>query len=185
MRRLLTIFLATALLVAACGDDDDAGGDGRANAIAFLQRQIAESQTGEAGASEPQFDDEETFCMAEGIIAEFGMARVLEASDQEFEDFMAEATAEERRAVVDVTLDCVDLTEQFTAPMLADGVSEESANCIGEQMMDNETFRDVLAEGLATGSFEPTGDDETALIEAMFPIIFACLSPEELARLGD
>ena len=182
MRKLMILVVVLALMAAACGGGDG-GGDERNEAVASLQRQITESQADET-SPEAQFSDAEARCMAEGIVDAFGISRILEAEDQGFEEFMAAATVEERRNVVDLTLECVDLTEQFTAPLVAEGISEESARCIGDAMMEDETFRDVLAEGLGTGSFEPTGESEAALMEALFPVILDCLSAEELANLG-
>jgi hypothetical protein len=181
VKRLLLLVAALALVATACGDDG--GGGERSEAIASLQRQITESQADEI-PTEAQFSDAESRCMAEGIVDEFGISRILDAEDQSFEQFMAAATVEERRNVVDLTLGCVDLTEQFTAPLVAEGLSEESARCIGDAMMEDEVFRDVLAEGLGTGSFEPTGESEAALMEALLPVMLNCLSAEELANLG-
>jgi hypothetical protein len=181
MKRLVILVAAVALVAAACGDDD--GGD-RDQAIATLQRQITESQTAQESPTAPQFTDAEARCMAEGMVDEFGISRILDAEDQAFEEFMGAATAEERRNVVDLTLNCVDLTAQLTGPLVAEGLSEESAECIGAALIDNEAFRDVLAAGLATGSFDPTSENEAALMEALFPALFECLSAEELANFG-
>jgi hypothetical protein len=175
--------LLAAMVATACGDDDG-GSDGDTAAIAALRQQITEAQASDAAAGDTAFTDEEILCMAEGIVGEFGAARVIEADDQEFSEFMSEATPEERRAVVDLTLGCVDLTAQFIGPLVAEGVSEESATCIGDSLMENETFRDVLAEGLASGSFEPGPGAEAQLMEALMPVMFDCMSAEELGQLG-
>jgi hypothetical protein len=180
MKRLVALVAALALLATACGGDD--GGD-RGEAIATLQRQITESQV-DASPTSPEFTEAETRCMAEGMVDEFGISRVLDADDEGFEAFMAAATAEERRNVVDLTLECVDLTEQLTAPLVAEGLSEDSAACIGDAVIENEAFRDVLAAGLASGSFDPTAENEAELMEALFPALMQCLSAEELANLG-
>ncbi len=178
MKKLLILVVVLAMAAAACGDDDS--GDESA-AIASLQSKISSSQSGNETVT---FGESETLCMAEGIVGLFGVSRIIEADDQEFEDFMAAATKEERRGVVDLTLECGDFMSQFTGPLVEQGISEDAAKCIGDEMLASDPFRDVIADGLATGSFEPTGAAEQALMEVLLPVMFGCLSPEELANLG-
>ena len=180
MRKPLLLLLVLALAAAACGGDDAA--DDKEAAVQALQRQITESQADDA--SDMDFSDAETLCMAEGMVDEFGVARIIDASDQEFEVFMGAATQEERRAVVDLTLECVDMSALIAGPLMAEGLSEDSATCIGDAMIGNDAFRDVVAGGLATGSFDPTASNEEALMTALLPVMLECLSAEELANLG-
>lgn len=96
---------------------------------------------------------------------------------------MQEATAEERRTVVDSILGCVDANAAFTEMFSADGtVSEQSASCVADAMLASEEFLDAVAESLTGSEFDM--DESPQVMEALLPAFFDCLSPEELANLG-
>ena len=184
MKRLLAALLALAMLAAACGDDDGGAADDPESqaAIQGLREAIAESSASDPSAAF-QVSDTEALCMAEGLFEEFGAARIIEASEQEFEVFMAAATPEERRTTVDLMFDCVDIQTAVSSQLGAEasGVSEDSMNCLINGLIESDTFRDGLAAQLA-GDGAALGDE--AMAELAIPLVFECFSQEELTNLG-
>lgn len=181
MKRPIAALITLMLIVAACGDDDGAAEDPRTEAaIQGLRAAIAES------AEDPdatfQVSDDEALCAAEAMFEQFGAARIIEASEVEFEEFMAAATIDERRATVDLLFECIDMKAAIIAEIgVQDGVAEESIDCLVDGMVGSEAFRDALATELA-GAGE--GLDDAAMAEMIFPLIFECFSAEDLANLG-
>jgi hypothetical protein len=181
VKRLSAALIALMLIVAACGDDDGGSDDPETQAaIEGLRAAIAESS--EDPDASLQISDDEALCAAEGMFEQFGAARIIEASELEFEEFMAAATDDERRATIDLLFDCVDMKAAMMAEIGAqDGISEDSIDCLVDGMVGSEEFRDALATELA-GTGE--GLDDAAVMEIMFPLIFECFSAEDLANLG-
>ncbi|MDX1691584.1 MAG: hypothetical protein R3290_11230 [Acidimicrobiia bacterium] len=183
MKRLFAVVLALAMLAAACGDDDAATDDPEAQAaIQGLREAIAESSASDPSATF-QVSDTEALCMAEGLFEEFGASRIIEAQDQEFEEFMAAATPEERRQTVDLMFECVDVRTAVVSQLGAEasGVSDDSMNCLIDGLIDSDAFRDGLASQLA-GDGAALGDE--AIAELAIPLVFECFSQEELTNLG-
>jgi hypothetical protein len=182
VKRATIILLAFALLGTGCGDDDLVGGADQ-EAVAALSESIAEAQ---AANPDAPIGEEETACIAVGMVEEFGADRILETVEagRTFEDFIADADEDERRAVVDLTLECVDLAAMMVDEFTGSGVSDSSARCLSERMLAGDTFRALIADGLATGDFEPSGEAGEALLEELLPAFLECLTPEELANLG-
>jgi hypothetical protein len=177
VRRIVIIVVATMLLAAACGDDDS-GGDSAA-LVQSLRTQILDTDA----SSDFAISDDEAQCFAEGLIDELGADRVTEAlgQDQDFETFMAGATAQERRAVVEVMFGCVDMESAIASEMQGD-ISEESARCVAAAMIDSEEFRSAVADGFVAGAqvFE-----NPELVTALLPAMLTCLTADELARIGE
>jgi len=182
VKRVTIVLAVLALLVAGCGDDDLIGGADQ-EAVDALSQSISEAQ---ASNPEAPIGEEETRCIAVGMVEEFGAERILETVEagRTFEDFIADASADERREVVDLTLGCVDLAAMMVAEFTGSGVSDSSARCLSERMLAGESFRDVVAEGLATGNFEPSEEAAAVLLQELLPAFLECLTPEELAGLG-
>lgn len=182
MKRTTIVLAALALLAAGCGDDDLVGGADQ-EAVAALSQSIAEAQ---ASNPDAPIGEEETACIAAGMVEEFGADRILETVEagRTFEDFIAGASTDERRAVVDLALGCADLGAMMVSEFAGSGVSDDSARCLADRMLASDAFRDVVADGLVTGDFEPSEDAAAGLLEELLPAFLECLTPEELANLG-
>lgn len=174
MRRIVTLVLATMLIASACGGDDS-GGESEA-LVQSLRTQILETDA----SSDFAISNDEAQCFAEGLLDELGAERLSGAFDQDFETFMAGATGDERRAVVEVMFACVDMTSAIAAEM--EGISQESARCVAAAMVEAEEFRTAVADGFGGGDqvFE-----DPELVAALLPAMLACLTADELARIGD
>jgi hypothetical protein len=178
MRRLLTLMLVMGLSATGCGGGESEDEEG---AVAFLREQIA-AQSDEAATV--QFDEGEALCLAEGMVEHFGAGSIIDASEGTFEEFMAAASEDDRRAVVDLAFGCADVGALMATEMMNQGLSEEAATCIGDGILDSEAFRGLMADSLATGDFEPSGAAENELMEALLPLIFQCVPADELEDFG-
>ncbi len=184
MRRLLIAALAASLLVVACGDDaatTSTPADTSA-LVATLGSKISSSPQASTGAF--QFDDQSIACFAGGLVDKLGAATIAANVDKEFDAFMASLDQSQRRTVVDVLFDCVDVGQALVGQMSGDGtgLSEASTRCVLDGMIASDAFRDAVAESFVSGdsSFETD-----AVMTSVLPIFFQCLTPEELANLGN
>lgn len=193
MKRAAALLIVLALVLAACGDDDTtattAGSDGTtattagapATTAAGGQDVIDELTQELLDESDTPFTDEQAACFAVGLVDEFGGEFMVNALQMSFDDFMAQASQDERMTVVDTMLECVD----FGAMMVAEvdgAISDESARCIGDAFAASEAFRTALANSFDATAGDPFEDD--ALMAEVFPSLLECLSAEELLQLG-
>lgn len=187
MRRVITILFSLSLIIAACGDDDSSGNgggsDSRDEIVAGLRSAITESQ-GPASEEDPfAIDDAEALCFASELVDDLGADRMANAITQDFEVFMAEATSQERRQVVDAMLGCIDVRDALADELGASGISADSAACVSDVMLGAEPFLDAVADSLAGGA--EADFENPALVEALLPGMLQCLSAEELTNLGN
>lgn len=184
MRRLVAIALTVAVIAGACGDDDTTSTTvSAANAalVAGLRQQIATQQSEDPDAF--PMTDEEIGCFAVALVDTFGADRMGQALTGSFEVFMAAASAEERRSVVDAMFGCADLGPALARSLGGDGsLSAEASNCLADVMIGSQAFRDAVAEGFAGTGGSPFEDPE--LLQELLPLMLSCLSAEELAQLG-
>ncbi|MFH1103393.1 MAG: hypothetical protein V1757_00395 [Actinomycetota bacterium] len=180
MRRLVTVILTAMLLVAACGDDSSSNADPQL--VSSLRSNISESPQAQSG--ELPITDESAQCFAEGVVDELGAETVTAGIDLSFDAFMATLSAEQRRLVVDVMLGCVDVADALVSEMSGSGtgLSEDSARCVIEGMLASDAFRDAVGESFVSGDSTFASD---AVVTAMLPVFLECLTPEELANLGN
>lgn len=181
MKRAIALLFALTLVLTACGDDDagtDSGAGADSPVVDDLTQEILE---GSGSPSDVPLSDEQAACFAVGLVDEFGGDAMVEAIQLEFDEFMAQASAEDRLTVVDTMLDCVDFSSTMSAEF--DGaISSESATCLADAFVGSDAFRSALAN-----SFDGSGADpfeDPALLEEMLPAMLECLSAEELVQLG-
>ena len=97
---------------------------------------------------------------------------------------MAQATSDERRTVVDITLGCADLASGLAEQFSADGtISESSARCVADGMLAADAFKEAVASTLTGADLDVESDP--ALLGELLPIFFECLDADELSNLGN
>ncbi|MFQ5948314.1 MAG: hypothetical protein ACE5KX_05600 [Acidimicrobiia bacterium] len=133
------------------------------------------------------FGEAEATCVAESAVDEFGIEGLVElgitVDNANPENLFENATSEQVDAIVDITLNCVDFRRFFTEQMTAGAeISDESAKCLADGMLEAEFFRPLVAQGLR-GEEAEFGDDPEAAAEVI-ELVIECLSPEELIQLG-
>ncbi len=175
MKRTMAVLLALMLALVACGDDDSGGGGDEA-LMGDLAEQIKSGQTGD----QLGFTDEDAVCFASGLIDALGGERMVGALQLEFEEFMSGASIQERRTVVDAMFECIDFGSLMIQEAAGE-ISADSAQCLGDAIAASDGFRDALAQSF--GSADDPFDDP-ALLAEMLPVMFECLSAEELIQLG-
>jgi hypothetical protein len=174
MKRFVAIAALLSLIAVSCGDDDAT--DGNDPLVTDFTEQITAGRTSDQFG----FTDEDAVCFAGGLIDELGGERIAGALDLEFEEFMAGASDQERKTVVDVLINCADFASLLTAEF-SQAISGDSARCLGDAFVASEGFRAALADSFGTGA-DPLDDEE--LMGEMLPVMFDCLSAEELIELG-
>lgn len=177
MKRAAALLITVMLLLAACGDDDAGTTEADEALVGDLTQEILEGSTTGADAA---FTEEQAACFAVGLLDEFGADAMVEALQMDFEEFMAEASTDERMTVVDTMLECVDFGAVMVAELEGE-ISAESAACIGDAFGDSEAFRTALANSFDGSTADPL--DDPALIQDVLPAILQCLTEDELAEL--
>jgi hypothetical protein len=165
------------LVAGACGDDDSASGSDDELVGGLTQLILDDTDTGDV-----PFTEQDAACFAKGLVNELGGARMVEAMEMEFEEFMDQASAAERREVVDIMLECVDFGGLLTAEF-STAISAESSQCLSDAFVGSSAFRDALADSFGTAAADPF--DDPAVQEELIPAMFNCLSAEELVQLGN
>jgi hypothetical protein len=182
VRRLVTAMLAAVLLVSACGDDTSATNPGDAQLVSSLRTKIASSP--QAQSDTFPITDQGAQCFAEGLVSELGADKVSAGIDLDFDAFMGSLSTSERRTVVDVMLGCIDVAGALTDQLVQGGtpISQDSARCIVDGMLASDDFRDAVGESFVSGDSSFQSD---SLIASIMPVFLNCLTPEELANLGN
>jgi hypothetical protein len=177
----MATMLVLALMAAACGDDDASGGTSAVDPdlVSGLTEQIL---TDGAGTDAVPLDDEQAACFAVGLIEAFGGERMVDALGVEFEDFMGQATADERLTVVDTMFDCVDFGDVM-ATQFGESVSAESARCASAAFVESDAFRVAIADSLGNPMSDPFEDP--GLIAELLPAMLDCFTADELIQLGE
>ncbi|MEX1208349.1 MAG: hypothetical protein WEE36_07050 [Acidimicrobiia bacterium] len=181
--RLVGALLIVALVTVACGDD--AGGQAPlTDAEQALADVIVAEMTASPDPSDPFQVEASARCFAEGLVGELGITRLAELGieAQNVGDPNAAfslMTDPEVEATADIALRCPAFRDALVTEMTADGISDDSADCLVEELVDSGVFRLlVIAEmkGESTDAIEEDAANSAALIGALIK----CLTPEEL-----
>jgi len=186
MTRIACAALAFALIASACGDSGGTeGGDGFSAAEQALSEAIRDSILEDAEPGDP-FGTQEATCIGDEAVKQFGIDGLLElgitTESPDPGDAFDGATDEQVDTVIDVTLGCVDFAKAFVEAA-AGGISEESAQCLGDGLENEGLLRPLVKAGFQDEEFDLADDPDSA--ERFFALIVECLSAEELVRLGE
>ena len=180
-RRIVAVAVALTLSMAACG------GDAVARALTADEQAFADSMatrfSAEADAGEPLAGDDAAACLAEGLVREFGMDRLVEfgVGESGTDAFLA-MTDDELDTVAAVAFGCPQFSTFLVAEMSADGLSAASAECLVGEMIESGVARELLAADIRGESMDAVLADPTnqgILIGAMLK----CFTAEEREQL--
>lgn len=167
LKKLGLFIVALTMLLAACGDDDAGGGlsaeeQAKAN-------EIATELVADTSGENPFTDQETAACFSNGLVSEFGLARINELdSGAGVEAGFADMTEAEQENVADLAMTCVDFGAIIKDQMTASGLPEEQANCVADAMNDD------LLKGLFLAQIR--GEDP-AENDALMGVVLECLTP--------
>lgn len=185
MRRVIVVLLVAGLLSPACS------GDPETETFASAPQPDLSDAIRANTSTDPDnpFSDEETDCLVDGLVDEFGEDGLAElgvtADNPDLQGGAVFTTPETARRAVDVAMECIDIAAAITANLPADtSLPESSVDCVADQLQ-TDPFRDLFAEVIAAGG-EPTDilSDGSAQL-SIGALLLTCLSPEELLRINE
>lgn len=154
-----------------------------ASVAAALQTNLA----GAGGGSSSDITDEESACMAQGMIKELGAERVIELGLEDSGDLVL--TSSEADAVIPILKTCLDFNGLIAKGILeeaGDSLSEKSALCVAEGFGKTSFVDDVLKAELTGGSADASLDALSQEAQAELITVFTtCLTPEEFAAFAN
>ncbi|MBT5139261.1 MAG: hypothetical protein HOH36_00910 [Acidimicrobiaceae bacterium] len=163
MKKLVFV-AAIAFIAASCGGDS--GGDARVDeVIAFLEE--------ESAVDDVQLTDSENRCLAGEIVAGLDDDLLDELLAGNPKDDPPEGA---ELVLIESLFDCVDMNQLMVDSMVADGATQEEAECFAGAL-DAETLETMMSSEL-TGT-DPSPEEEEALAAAFFEAMFTCGSFDE------
>jgi hypothetical protein len=184
MKRLITLVIASAVVVAACSGNGATTLSAEEEAVAVaLEARMAEEVGSDS--EDPLGDAEARLCFARGLVAEVGIARLAElgvtaAGVDESDEVFGAMSDSELEAAAGIAAGCIDLAASFEAELVSSGVSASSASCLVDRLDGSDFFARAFLTGMAGGEPDPS------VISDLIAAASACLTPEELGIfLGD
>ena len=155
----LAVVAFVAFFAAACGGNS--GGDARVDeVVAFLEE--------ESALDDVQLTDSENRCLADGIVAGLDddlLDELLAGNPKDDPPKGAELV------LVESLFDCVDMNQLMVDSMVAEGATQEEAECFAGAL-DAETLETMMSSEL-TGT-DPSPEEEAALTAVVFEAMFTC-----------
>ena len=164
MSKRLAIALAclSALFVSACGDRKDSSDDERVDSLAALLQEDWEED------ARVNWTDGERRCLVGEMIA--GL------DDDVVDELLAENTFNDpppgvMLVMADAMFSCVSVTQMMVDLMVADGATQEEAECFANGF-DEEFMRMMVTSDL-TGE-EPSPEEEETVMAGFFEVMMTC-----------
>lgn len=155
----LAVITFIALFAVACGGDS--GGDPRVDElVAFLEE--------ESAVDDVQLTDSENRCLAEALVAGLDDNLLDELLAGDPKDDPPEGT---ELVLIESLFDCVDMNQLMVDSMVADGATQDEAECFAGAL-DAETLETMMTAEL-TGA-DPSPEEEEALMAVVFEVMFTC-----------
>jgi hypothetical protein len=183
MRVFVLLVLGLVLVAGACGSgDNEDSSDERALAAAI-------SEHGAANPDLPLGRDTTT-CLAEGLVAEFGVAQLEDlgvTADRPSIDLgRVFTTPEQAERAFDMAMDCLEFDREmleFLPETLE--IAEESVRCLADGL-DSDVFRDLYVSFAMGGEESSRIIDDPAGQASIGRLLVQCLDADELlqAQLG-
>ncbi|MFT7645393.1 MAG: hypothetical protein ACI8Y4_000121 [Candidatus Poriferisodalaceae bacterium] len=164
MKRILALLAVTSLGAAACGGGDSASSDPRVAELATKMLEADDALTSDSG---------EAKCAAEKIVNGLPSDTVdvlLESEEVDLAE--VDLTIDEQKVVLDGMFECVDFNRELRDQFIADGATEEQANCATDAMGEEE-MRAIVELSFADDDGD-TGEEAMALIFGIFGDVAEC-----------
>jgi hypothetical protein len=128
----------------------------------------------------------EARCVSSGMLSRLGpdvLAQLGSPSRPTGPFDVAALDPARRAAFADAVVACLDLRHLLIEQVGASiGLSNDDKECLADRMADDGTLAEAARQALVAGT-DPTSSEQ-ALTGPMLKALGACLSPEQLARLG-
>lgn len=184
MRRNVVVMLVMVLLVVGCGDDEGLSGEEQEFVDAVVRM-----STQDVDPSDPFGGAEVARCYAERLVTELGVDRLAELGvtpdniSESSEAMFSLMTEEEIQVLIDIGLECMDFESFMVDRMVAEGLSQESAECYIDELAKTDVLRQMMIGGMEEGEdYRPDQDPE--LMPLMMEAATKCLTPEEMGSSG-
>lgn len=157
--------------------------------------QIAADLVAEGGDTGLPLDEASAQCLGSQIVATFGVARLQEldaaaGGEGDLGAALELMTPEEQAALMEVILNgaggqapCVDVQALITDSLTESGLSAGSAECVAGALTEGTVLQDLLGS-MVTGA-DGEGEMDPEVMTQMLTVFMTCLTPEELANMGD
>ena len=188
MRKIVAVLLSLSIIAVACGDDDGGVSSGQLNeSEQALTDAIAQAILEDDEDSDSPLGPAEAECIGEGSVRRIGVDGLGEigiTQDNPNPQNVFQTTTEEQLdAILDVFLECVDLTQAFVQSFEEDGMGPETIECLTKELDDEDLLRAIMRAGMADEEFDFAGDPE--LSARLVEIVLGCISAEDLVNLGE
>jgi hypothetical protein len=155
----LAVVVVVAFFAVACGGDS--GGDARVDEVAaFLEE--------ESAVDDVQLTDSQNRCIAEALVAGLDDDLLDEVLAGDPDDGPPEGT---ELVLFESLFDCVDMNQLMVDSMVADGATQEEAECFAGAL-DAETLETMMTAEL-TGA-DPSPEEGEALMAVIFEVMLTC-----------
>ena len=155
----LAIILCLAYSAVACGGDS--GDDARLDeVVSFLEE--------ESAVDDVQLTASENRCLAEALVNGLDDDLLDELLSGDPKDEPPKGT---ELVLIESLFDCVDMNQLMVDSMVADGATQEEAECFAGAL-DAETLETMMTAEL-TGA-DPSPEEEEALMAVVFEVMFTC-----------
>lgn len=156
---------------------------------------IAADLLAEGGTGLPiEIDEASAQCLGNQVVATIGLGRLQELQAEGGSGDIGAAlelmTPEEQAAVIGVVLQgaggeppCIDVQGFLVDSLTESGLSEGSAQCVAQAFTQGTVLQDLL--GVVMSAEGSTDELDPAALTPLLTVFTTCLTPEELAQMGD
>ena len=166
------------------------GADEQAMAGLIAADLLAEGDTG----LPIEIDEAAAQCLGNQVVATIGLDRLQELQSQggsgDIGAAMELMTPEEQAAVIGVVMQgaggqppCIDVQGFLVDSLTESGLSEGSAQCVAQAFTQGTVLQDLL--GVALAAEGSGGEPDPEALMPLLTVFATCLTPEELAQMGD
>jgi hypothetical protein len=174
------------LALACCGGGDEATELSDAIGESLWRQSQADPET---ETFLPGFTEDDADCLGELTVDVIGYENLVEAgvTPESVREVGAlslpSVPTEQEDTFIEGMVECFDFPAALTAAAASDmGISEESARCLIDGLMEDPAFRSSMKDAVfAASSGDPFSDPEA--MGALFDLVGTCLTDEELNSL--
>lgn len=179
MQRTAALLITSTLIAAACGggQSDEASGE-EALAAAIRDQALVNPDN--------PLDRETTTCLADGVVAEFGVEKLAElgvtVENPNVDLGRIFSTRDQAERTFNLAFDCIEFDSSLLS-FLPEGleIANDSLRCLGDGL-NTDTFRDFYVSFVLGENNNDRVIDDPAAQVSIGQLVLGCLNAEELLR---